>query len=104
VWLGTETSPCDDPAHIQEDLSTSLRFGRGDMEKVGCRGVSSSGAKLHSVQRRYRNSPLKRRWEKYEYSWKTFYAELDAGALVMSSEMRSIATNGIETSYRDDPA
>jgi len=35
VTNGIETSPCQDFAHIQEDLSTSLRFGRGDMETVG---------------------------------------------------------------------
>jgi len=48
----------------REDLSTPLRFGRGDREMVGDRGVSDLGVELHSVQRRYRTVLLKRRWEK----------------------------------------
>ena len=47
----------------KSEKTSPLRFGRGDMEKVGCRGVSSSGAELDLVQRCYRTSLLKRHWE-----------------------------------------
>jgi len=75
------------PYPIRPLHSATLRL-RWHGRRWGDRGVLDTKEELHSVQRRYRISLLKRRWEKYEYSRRTFYAELEPGALVMSSEHR----------------